>query len=142
MQELKKYKLIFEHFKKLDGWDWNHCVTSPPVILKTLTGQEFLEVEKMEITGCEVRAIEWMIKHLPAELLKPCVAEHYCAARQHRHYASHAACSEWPVTLSIHHLTSGQEVDEENALPVPEHCAYHFPCDKVCLNSVLQGNPL
>jgi hypothetical protein len=36
-----------------------------------LTGQEFLEVqEKMEITGSEVRAVGWMIKHLPAEILQ------------------------------------------------------------------------
>jgi hypothetical protein len=49
----------------------NHLRCS--VILKTLmlTGQEFIEVyEKMEITGSEVRAVGWMIKHLPAELLQ------------------------------------------------------------------------
>ena len=43
------------------------------VILKTpiLTGHEFLEVyEKMEITWYEARAIGWMIKHIPAELLQ------------------------------------------------------------------------
>jgi hypothetical protein len=54
----------------------NHLCLS--VILKTLTltGQEFLEVqEKMEITGSEVRAVGWMIKQLPAELLQEsCVA--------------------------------------------------------------------
>ena len=44
----------------------------PSVILKTLTGQEFLEVyEKMEITGREIRDMgRMMIKHLPAELLQ------------------------------------------------------------------------
>ena len=31
------------------------------------------------------------------------------------------------VTLSIHRLISGQEVDEENALSVPEHRAHNFP---------------
>ena len=31
------------------------------------------------------------------------------------------------VTL-IHRLTSGQEVDEENAPSVPEHRAHHFAC--------------
>ena len=31
------------------------------------------------------------------------------------------------VTLSIHRLTSGQEVDEENAPSVPEHRVHHFP---------------
>ena len=31
------------------------------------------------------------------------------------------------VTLSIHHLTSGQKIDEENVPPVLEHHAHHFP---------------
>ena len=31
------------------------------------------------------------------------------------------------IKLSIHSLTSGQEVDEENAPSVPEHRAHDFP---------------
>jgi hypothetical protein len=39
------------------------------------------------------------------------------------------------VTLSIHRLTSGQEVDVENTVHIT------FRAD-VCLNFVLQGDPL
>ena len=46
------------------------------------------------------------------------------------------------VMLSIHCLTSGQEVDEENAPSVPEHEHITFRADKVCLTLVLQGDLL
>ena len=43
------------------------------------------------------------------------------------------------VTLSIHRLTSGQEVDEENTPSVPEHCAHYFPCRQNLLEFRLSG---
>ena len=46
------------------------------------------------------------------------------------------------VMLSIHHLTSCQEVDEENAHLSQNTVNVTFRTDKICLNFILQRDPL
>ena len=97
----------------------------------------------MKITELEVRAIEWMNKHLPTELLQemcwpsslvwPSVivqqdntGTYYPAPFVLNGPSQFLQC--FAVTLSIHRLTSAQDIDEENAPSVPEHRANHFLC--------------
>ena len=44
----------------------SHWAVGPCMMMMMMMMME----EKMEITGCEVQAIGWMIEHLPAEILQ------------------------------------------------------------------------
>ena len=111
----------------------------------------------MEITGCEVWAIRWMIRHFPAELLQEMrwpsnhvwpsfIVQQDNISTKHPSLPVLNALSQFlqcfAVTLSIHRLTSGQEVDKENAPSSQNTVHIIFCAEKVCLNFVLQSDPL
>ncbi|GFV57500.1 hypothetical protein TNCV_4561361 [Trichonephila clavipes] len=114
------------------------------VVAKTLIGgQEFLEVQENEkIVGSKIRTVGWMIKQLSAKFRQnSCCASSRMwtsiAMEGHNTYIKHSSplvlngtsqflqC--FTITVSVCCFTTWKEVNEQNALPVPEHRAHHFP---------------
>ena len=95
----------------------------------------------MKITGREVRDIGWMIntsqlnscrRCLPSSRMLPnVIVQQDNTGTKHTEPLILNGPSQFlhcfAVMLIIHRLISGQEVDEENAPSLPEHCANYFP---------------
>ncbi|GFX01126.1 hypothetical protein TNCV_4580921 [Trichonephila clavipes] len=114
------------------------------IVAKTLTGeQEFLEVqEKVKIAGIKIRAVGGMIKQLPANFRqKRCgissrfwtsiVTEEHNTCIKYSTPLVLNGTSQFPqrftVMVNVYCFTTWKEVNEQNALPSPEHRAHHFP---------------
>ncbi|GFV08953.1 hypothetical protein TNCV_3821961 [Trichonephila clavipes] len=109
------------------------------VVTKTLTGEEeFLEVqENMKIPGSKIRAVGWRIKLLPANsccassrMWTSIVMEEQNTCSKHSTPLVLNGTSQFSqcftVTFSVYCFTKWKEVNEQNALLVPEHRAHHF----------------
>ena len=103
----------------------------------------------MEIAGCEVRVIGWLIKQLPDEHLKEmCWPSNRVwpsvIVQQESTGTKHPApfvlnSRKFVVTLNIHRLISGQDVDEENDPFILDHRPQHFPRRRSLLEFRLAG---